>query len=107
MKHSKLGARHNQDKLKWSLVDFDSLEPMVRVLMFGEKKYSAFNWAKGLKRTEVMESLLRHAHAYLEGQDNDVETKINHIGHIMCNGMFLAYMHKHRPDLDDRFKRRK
>lgn len=32
--------RYNDGKLKWSLVDFESLEPMVRVLEFGAKKYT-------------------------------------------------------------------
>lgn len=36
----KQGDRFNTGKLKWSLVDFDSFEDMVRVLEFGAKKYS-------------------------------------------------------------------
>lgn len=31
--------RHNQGKPRWSLVDHQSLEPLVRVLEFGEQKY--------------------------------------------------------------------
>ena len=41
------GTRYNTGKIQWSLVDFDSLEPMVRVLEFGAKKYDAHNWKKG------------------------------------------------------------
>jgi len=99
------GDRFNAGKLKWSLVDFESLEPMVQVLEYGAKKYSAHNWKRGLKTTEVCESLLRHLFAYLNGEDVDAESNCSHIGHIQCNAMFLAYMVKHRPDLDDRFKR--
>lgn len=35
--------RFNSGKLKWSLVDFDSLAGMVKVLEFGAKKYDAHN----------------------------------------------------------------
>lgn len=38
--------RYNKNKLKWSYVDFPSLEPMVEVLMFGAEKYAPDNWKK-------------------------------------------------------------
>lgn len=38
-----MGAlRYNDNKPQWSLVDFNSLEPLVRVLEYGEHKYSIF-----------------------------------------------------------------
>lgn len=99
-----LGDRKNQGKLKWSLVDFPSFEPMVRVLEFGAAKYAAHNWKKGLKITEVIDSLMRHLTALNDGEDNDPESGLPHIGHIQCNAMFLAFMLKNRPDLDERHK---
>lgn len=98
------GDRFNEGKLKWSLVSWKALEPMVKVLMFGAKKYAAFNWQKGLSYTEVCESLLRHVHAFLEGEDNDPESKIEHVGHILCNAMFLSYMFLFKKNKDDRNK---
>ena len=94
--------RYNSGKLKWSLVDFDSLKDMVRVLMFGAEKYSPDNWKKGLPTKEVCESLLRHTFAYLEGEDNDPESNLSHLGHIMCNTMFLSWIAKHKPEFDNR-----
>jgi hypothetical protein len=94
--------RYNSDKLNWSLIDFDSLEDMVKVLEFGANKYSADNWKKGLPRTEIIESLLRHTFAYLQGEDNDKDSGLSHTGHILCNAMFLSYMHKYNPKSDDR-----
>ena len=35
---SEKGQRFNEGKLKWSLVHFKSLEPMVRVLEYGCRK---------------------------------------------------------------------
>ncbi len=89
--------RFNKGKLKWSYVDFRSLEPMVRVLEFGVTKYKPMNWKIGLDKDEIMESLLRHAFAILSGEDIDPESGLPHIGHLQCNAMFYAY-HKAKDD---------
>ena len=98
-----LGSRFNTGKLKWSLVSWKALAPMVKVLMFGAEKYDDHNWKKGLKYTQVCESLQRHLNAFIEGEDNDPESKLAHVGHILCNAMFLSYMFLFRKDLDDRY----
>lgn len=85
------GLRYNKGKRKWSLVHFASLEPMVEVLEYGCKKYSADNWKKGLDKKEVLESMMRHLGAMMDGQAKDPETNMSHIGHIMCNAMFYSY----------------
>jgi len=94
--------RYNQGKLKWSLVDWKSLEPMVRVLEMGAKKYAPYNWTKGMPVTEVSESLLRHMYAFLEGENYDKESNIEHLGHVMCNAMFLIHIMREKPEFDDR-----
>jgi hypothetical protein len=100
--------RFNEGKLQWSLVDFKSFEDMVRVLMFGAQKYDSHNWKKGLKTTEICESLLRHLYAYMDGEEIDPESGLPHIGHIQCNAMFLAHMMNHKKEThDDRFKAEK
>ena len=98
------GDRFNEGKLKWSLVPQSALEPMVRVLEFGAEKYDSHNWMKGLSVTEVCESLKRHLDSFMEGEDNDPESKISHIGHMQCNTLFLAWMMENMPKMDDRFK---
>ena len=103
MAHTQQADRANEGKLQWSLVDFESFEPMVRVLEFGAKKYSRDNWKKGLPVRSIIESLLRHTFAFLRGEDNDPESGISHIGHMMCNLMFLSYvMRTKREQFDDR-----
>lgn len=96
------GIRYNEGKLQWTLIDFSCLEDMVKVLEFGEKKYSRDNWKKGLKTTEVADSLMRHLFAYLRGEDKDPETGLPHTAHLLCNAMFLSYMEKYKPDFDTR-----
>ena len=99
---SNLAERFNDNKIKWSLVSWKALEPMVKVLMFGANKYSPNNWQKGLKYSEISESLQRHLYAFMEGEDDDPESKLSHLGHILCNAMFLSWMFIFRKDLDDR-----
>lgn len=97
--------RLNNGKLQWGLVDFSSLEEMVRVLEFGAKKYSPDNWKKGSPTVELCESLLRHVFAFMSGEDNCPESKLSHLGHIMCNAMFLNYMMKNKPEFDNRCRK--
>lgn len=101
---TKKALRFNEGKLRWGLVDFDSLEPLVKVLEFGSQKYDDHNWKKGLPITGVCESLLRHVYAFMKGEDNDPESGLSHIGHIQCNAMFLAYYMRYlKESTDDRF----
>jgi len=93
------GTRYNDGKLKWSYVHFASLEPMVRVLMFGAQKYEPFNWQKGLKKDEILESMQRHLAKLIDGEVNDPESGLPHIGHIQCNAMFYQYMVNKEPEL--------
>lgn len=97
--------RYNNGKPKWSLVDFNSLKPMVAILEFGAKKYSKDNWKKGMPMSEVIESLLRHTFALLNGEMDDQESKLTHIGHIQCNAMFLAYIAENKPEFNDLVKK--
>ena len=85
------GSRHNKDKRKWSLVHYKSLEPLVEVLEFGAKKYAPENWKKGLDKKEILESMMRHLTALMDGEENDKESGLHHIGHLMCNAMFYEY----------------
>lgn len=101
-KETTKGLRFNNNKPKWGLVSWPALIPMVEVLEFGAKKYDSWNWSKGLSWVEITESMQRHIYAFLHGEDNDPESKLSHVGHILCNAMFLSYMFLFRKDLDDR-----
>lgn len=84
--------RHNEGKLEWTLVDFKSLEPLVRVLMYGKDKYSRDNWKLGGQTKEdILNSLLRHALALVNGEETDPEHGISHIGGVLFNAMMYEY----------------
>lgn len=94
--------RYNQGKLQWSMVDFESLEGLVKVLEYGANKYARDNWKQGMPVTKISESLMRHLFAFLRGEDVDSESGCSHISHVMCNAMFIEYMLREKPHYDDR-----
>jgi len=87
-------TRHNQGKPQLSMVleARKGLEAAARALEFGQRKYDRANWKKGLKTTQILDSLLRHTTKLLDPQspDEDDESGLNHVDHIVANALFLA-----------------
>lgn len=96
------------NKADWSLIAWDSMEEILKVLEFGKIKYAAWNWSEngGFKYSRVLSATLRHLFAFIRGEDNDPESGISHIAHVGCNVMFLLYYIKHKEyyqSNDDRY----
>lgn len=97
----KIIARFNAGKLKWSLMDFESMKPMIEVLMYGCKRYDPDNWKKACPtRADLLDSLERHyielkeqltSETSPEGYCLDNQSHLRHIGHLMSNAMFFSY----------------
>ena len=66
IQESEKALRYNDGKPDWSLVDFNSLLPMVRVLEYGAKKYTVGevsgrdNWKKPMDKRQILNSAMRH-----------------------------------------------
>jgi len=94
--------RYNDGKPEWTLVDFDSLEPMVKVLEYWMKKYTVWdvtwrdNWKKPMDRKKILDSLMRHLVRLMADEETDSESNLPHIGHILCNAMFYSYHSKNK-----------
>ncbi len=98
------GLRFNSGKLRYSLVSPVALRMLVEVLEFGAKKYDSHNWAKGMDwEAQTMDSMMRHIQAWRAGEDNDPETGLPHVSHILCNAMFLAHFVGTKTGNDDRY----
>ena len=89
--------RYNEGKLEWNLIDFKSLEPLVKTLMYGKNKYTkngvsgADNWKKGMDPKKILDSLLRHVTALSDGEEVDPESGELHVGAIFANALFYSY----------------
>lgn len=108
-KMSTEAVKLDNGKPDWSLVPFEALEGMVKVLEFGAKKYSRNNWmtSGGFSYRRVLTACMRHLFAYLSGEDNDPESGLSHIHHAQCNLLFLAMYitDKEKFNKDDRERR--
>ena len=101
------GQKFDQDKPRMDLLDPYAMEELAKVLTFGAKKYAPDNWRKGITYARLVAAALRHIFAFMLGQDKDPETELPHPAHAMCCMMFLVWMMKERPNLDDRYKKEK
>lgn len=97
------GIKHDQNKAPLDLLPYESLEEVAKVLAFGAKKYSRGNWAKGINYSRLISAAQRHLGQFNSGEDVDDESQLPHLAHAACCILFLLYMHKKRPDMDDRW----
>ena len=55
-----VGDRDNGGKLRWRNIPMWLFRPLIEVGQFGEKKYSTYNFLKGLPLNDTLDSLKRH-----------------------------------------------
>lgn len=87
------GVKHDDGKPMWSLLPWEQMESVVKILTFGAKKYKADNWrivADGEKR--YLNAALRHICAIQKGESDDGETGQSHYAHAICSLLF-AFWH--------------
>ncbi len=94
----KAAVKFDSGKLDWSLIPWDSVEEILKVLEFGKVKYAAWNWSSngGFKYTRIFNSLIRHLFAWVRGEDKDPESGLSHLAHAGCNILFLLYFVRHK-----------
>lgn len=84
------GKKYDQGKLRYDLIPFIALDEVVKVLGHGAQKYGDHNWQL-VERAEdrYPAAALRHLSAYLQGEECDPESGINHLAHAVCSLMFV------------------
>lgn len=99
------GLRKNDGKTRYDLIPTSLLKGTADVFEFGMRKYLAWNWCRGMNFSKVIASMKRHLAAIETGEDNDPETHLRHVSHIICNCLMLEhYMNQGWASLDDRPK---
>lgn len=98
------GTKNDKGKPDISLIPKDAIWGMASALMFGAKKYSKHNFRKGIEYTALSSAAMRHITAWVEGEDDDNESRLSHIDHAMSSLAMLRFMITNRPDMDDRWK---
>lgn len=81
----------------------EDLENAARVFEFGANKYEAWNWTIGMSWMSVLACMKRHYLAVLDGEENDPESGLPHMGHFWCNVIMLVqYQEGGKTKFDDR-----
>lgn len=105
-----VARRYNTGKMRWRNLPLYLFEPVIKVGMYGEQKYSTpedpgtLNFLKGLPVTDVLDSIKRHLCAFESPHESDidVESQCNHILHVAWNCIALYETLQRHPELDDR-----
>lgn len=99
------GVKNDQGKPRISLIPREALEQEARAFQRGVEKYQENNWRLGMNYTRLIDAMLRHTVAYMEGENND-EEGIPHLASIRANAGILLDYHVSGIGFDDRRKLR-
>ena len=69
LEQPKEALRFDEGKTNWSLMPFEAVEEINKVLEFGANKYAAWNFTKdgGMNHSRILNSCLRHIFCYMQG----------------------------------------
>ena len=102
------GLRYNEGKVPMEMIPLHLLDGAAQVfhqVTTREKNpYPPWNWARGMDWSEPYACMIRHLKKWYRGKDNDEETGLNHLHHVMCNLLMLIHYIDTCPDKDNRPK---
>lgn len=94
-----VGRKFDGGKLDYTLVPFEALDEIVKVLMFGAQKYDRDNWRhvdNAMQRYAA--AAFRHLTAYNKGETVDAESGLSHLSHLGCCVLFMLALEKQNGD---------
>lgn len=95
-----LGIKYDSEKLKWDLLPYDVLEEVVKVFMYGIKKYEKDNWKYIADfKSRYFNALQRHIAKYAKGGRKD-DSGLSIMAHVISNAMFLLWSELNPEEFD-------
>ena len=74
--------KFDSNKPKASIAPIKGYEEVLKVAMFGAKKYETLNWKKCKQKYRYADAAIRHIlFGYLCGEELDPESKLHHLAH--------------------------
>ena len=87
---NRAGRKFDEGKLDYTLVPFEALDEVVKVLMFGAQKYDRDNWRYVDNASQrYAAAAFRHLTAHVKGEQLDPETGVSHLAHAGCCILFM------------------
>ena len=102
-----VAAKNDSEKADLSLVPRVALEAAARAFQVGEKKYGRYNYYKGHTASQLIAALMRHATAWMEGEENDPQDGQAHLGSVIACAAMLLQQQKLGTLKDNRYKETK
>ena len=90
------GTKHDAGKPPLSMLPRGGLEACAEVMRFGAEKYTRDNWRGGFEDSRLIDASLRHLTALMNGEREDPESGLNHVGHAIFSLMVLAEQYRVR-----------
>lgn len=97
-------AKNDKEKPDLSLIPKEALEAGARAFMVGEKKYGRYNYYKGHKVSQLIAAMIRHATAYMDGEELDPVDGQPHLGSVIACAAMLIKQKILGTLIDDRYK---
>jgi hypothetical protein len=97
-------SKNDTEKADFSLIPQVALEAAARAFMVGEKKYNRYNFYKGHKASQLIAALMRHATAWMEGEETDPVDGQHHLGSVIACAAMILQQQKLNTLKDNRYK---
>lgn len=106
MSNNTTGIKHDQGKLRISILQGRAIELVMAVGEMGAKKYGDHNYRNGMNVTRYINAAFRHVFIewLFKGIDNDEESGLPHLAHGAWNILTALEQMITKPELDDRWK---
>ena len=88
--------KFDEGKLEYSMLPNSIVEDIIKVMMFGARKYGADNWKTCKDTTRYYNAGRRHEEAHRAGEYLDPESGYPHTVHALVNYAFLHYLEKEK-----------
>lgn len=86
-------VRDNASKVDYTILPMEGLPEVVAVFEMGARKYARDNYKQGtgLPLENYRQSMFRHLVASTKGEKNDPESELDHVAHIVANGLMYLW----------------
>jgi hypothetical protein len=84
------GIKHDETKIKWSLLPWDVMEEVAEVMQHGAEKYGLDNWKHVDPPMRYWDAAMRHMIAFRQGEKLD-ESTLHHLAHAITSLIFLLW----------------
>lgn len=100
---SPTGGQKGTKLARFDLIPPDAMRVVAEVYGKGAEKYEANNWRRGYDWSLAYAAMMRHLHAFWNGEDLDRESGLPHLAHAVFHCLTLLTFMVEHPQYDDRW----